>query len=68
MYKATPQNRKNATDSFGDKQILSVGEYRKILNDYSSTDDRIKERIEYLTTFSRKIIRREVEKYVEGKK
>lgn len=49
------------------KPILSVAEYRKLLNDDKTSDDRILERIEYLVGFTRKVARGELEKYVQNK-
>jgi hypothetical protein len=55
--------------SFGiDKEDLKlVTQIRKLLNDYKTPDELIHKRIEYLTSFCRKIIRAELEKYVKGK-
>lgn len=46
------------------KYLLKV---RKILNDYKTPDQRIYDRIDYLETFCRKIIRIELEKYAQKK-
>lgn len=46
--------------------IVSVEEYRKILGDYSSSDEKITLRIQYLESFCRNIIKLELEKYVES--
>jgi hypothetical protein len=42
--------------------VLSVDEYRKILNDNASSSEQIKKRILYLEAFCRNIIRLELEK------
>lgn len=42
--------------------VLSVAEYRALMNDYFTPDERIKERIDYLTRYTRKIIKMELEK------
>lgn len=55
-------------DTPSEKQIVSVDEYRKILNDYTTPDKRIQERIDYLIMFTHKIARGELEKYVEKKR
>jgi hypothetical protein len=43
--------------------VLSVNEYREILNDNASTGEQIKQRVQFLEAFCRKIIRLELEKY-----
>ena len=48
--------------------MLSIKEYRKILNDYSTPDEKIEKRIQYLENLSRNIIRDEIKNHVEGKK
>lgn len=48
--------------------VISVEEYRKILNDYTTPDERIKERVEYLEALCRNVARREIETYVKGYK
>ncbi|MEI7765611.1 MAG: hypothetical protein WCI93_03440 [bacterium] len=48
--------------------MVSIDEYRKILGDYTSTDEQIKKRINYLEAFCRNIIKFELETYVKGKK
>ena len=47
--------------------VFSVAEYRKLLSDRTSTDERILERLEYLTAFFRNIISLEIKKYVNKK-
>ena len=44
--------------------IISVAEYRKLLGDYRSTEEKIVQRLQYLEAFCRNIIRIELEKYV----
>ncbi len=46
--------------------IVSVKEYREILNDHSSTEEQICKRIEYLEAFCRNIARSEIEVYVKS--
>ena len=48
--------------------IISVSEYRKLLNDYATSDERIRERVAYIALFCRRIVRSDLEKYVGGKK
>ena len=47
-----------------DTSIITVGEYRKILDDYASSDSQIKQRLQYLEAFCRNIIQDNLEKYV----
>ena len=42
--------------------IVSIVEYRKLLNDYTNPDELIIKRIEYLESFCRNVIRIELEK------
>jgi hypothetical protein len=46
-------------------QILSVEEYRAILNDHKSTDEQIEKRLAFLEQFCRGIIRQELTTYVQ---
>lgn len=41
--------------------MISPKEYRKILNDYKSSEEQIKKRLEYLEAFCRNIIKQELE-------
>lgn len=43
--------------------VVSVDEYRKILNDYSSPKELIIKRIEYLEAFCRNMIKTELREY-----
>lgn len=45
--------------------VLSVAEYRKILGDSTSSDERIKQRIQFLEAFCGNIIRLELKKYAK---
>ena len=45
------------------KPLVSIAEYRKLMNDNESTDERITQRLNYLEGFFRTIIRMELEKY-----
>lgn len=47
------------------KEILLVGEYRKILNDNVSSDEQIRKKISYLESFCRSIIRGTLEGFVK---
>lgn len=44
---------------------ISKEEYRKLLNDYKSSDEQIEKRLQYLGSFCRNIIRAELQQYVE---
>jgi len=44
--------------------IIPIAEYRKILNDIETPDEKIVERLQYLESLCRNIIRIELEKYV----
>jgi hypothetical protein len=48
--------------------LITVGEYRKMLNDYASSDDQIIKRLNYLEGFLRKRIRDGLKEYVKSKK
>lgn len=48
--------------------MVSIAEYRKILNDQESTDEQIQKRIEYLVAFSKNIISLELEAYATKNK
>jgi hypothetical protein len=52
----------------GSKTIVSVAEYRKILNDHTSSDQRIIERLQYLEAFCRNIIKPQLQTYVQQEK
>ena len=43
--------------------VVSVAEYRKLLGDHQSTDERIIERLRYLEAFCRNIIKPEIKTY-----
>jgi glycerol-3-phosphate dehydrogenase len=54
---------KNTKTTLGKKSaIMSIEEYRKMLNDYGSTDEKIIQRIEYMEALCRNVIRIELEK------
>ena len=40
--------------------ILSIAEYRQLLDDHESSDERIKERLEYIESLCRAVIRAEL--------
>lgn len=50
----------------GREVVLSVEEYRRLTGDIITPDEKILERIEYLTFFTRKVARDELEKYVKN--
>ncbi|MBU6415347.1 hypothetical protein KGQ34_03885 [Patescibacteria group bacterium] len=43
--------------------VVSVAEYRKLLGDYMSTDQRIVERLQFLEAFCKNIIKFEIKNY-----
>lgn len=45
--------------------MIEIAEYRKILGDYTSSDEKIKKRLEYLKAFCKNIISYELENYVK---
>ena len=45
--------------------IVSLAEYRQLVGDHTSTDERITERLQYLEAFCRNIIRPELQKLYE---
>lgn len=45
--------------------MLSVAEYRKMLNDYVSSEENIKQRINYIEAFCRRIIKNEIQGYAK---
>ena len=49
----------------GSDTVVSVEEYRQLVNDFTSSDERIEERLQYLEAFVRNIIRPELEKIYE---
>jgi hypothetical protein len=44
--------------------VISVDEYRSLVNDFDSSEDKIIQRINYLTAFCRNIARAELDRYV----
>lgn len=51
----------------GEGTVVSVAEYRHLLGDKTSTDERITQRLEYLEAFCRGIIRLELHAYANKK-
>lgn len=47
----------------GSKTIVSIKEYRQFLDDHTSTDKKITERLQYLEAFCRNIINHELQTY-----
>lgn len=43
-----------------EKRLVSISEYRKLLNDQTSSDEHINERIDFLVRYARKIIKEEL--------
>lgn len=63
--RSNPQHlgERSAPEEYNDKEVIvSVAEYRKLLNDYTTADERIQERIDYLVRYTRKIIKTELQK------
>lgn len=51
------------------KPLVSVGEYRKMLDDNISTEEQIRKRLEFLEALCRNVAKSELENYVnEAKK
>ena len=48
--------------------MVTVEEYKKILNDYKTSDELIKRRIEYITALCRNVARNEINIYVKKSK
>ena len=44
--------------------VITTDEYRKLLDDHTSTDEQIAKRLEYLEAFCRNVIKLELEQYV----
>lgn len=55
-------------ESAENKPIISIAEYRELLKDYKSTDERIEGCINYIAGLARKNIQIEIKKYVEKRK
>ena len=49
----------------GSKTVVSVEEYRELTNDFTSSNERIEERLQYLESFVRNIIKPELNKIYE---
>jgi hypothetical protein len=45
--------------------MVTIEEYRRILNDQTSSEEQIKKRLSYLEAFCRNVIKIELEKYVK---
>ena len=54
--------------SKGRSKPVSVAEYRKLLNDHESTEEKIQERLNYLEALCRNIIRGELDKMKNSRK
>lgn len=50
-----------------DGMVVSIAEYRQLLGDDKSSDERIVERLQYLEAFFRNIIKLEIKKYENTK-
>ena len=47
------------------RPAVTVSEYRKLLNDYSTADEKIIERLRYIEMLCRYVIREEITNYVD---
>ncbi len=47
--------------------IISISEYRKLLDDNTSSDEEINKKVTYLEAFCRNIVRQDLEKFLQGK-
>ena len=45
--------------------MITIEKYRKILGDYTTADELVQKRIDYLTAFCRNIAKNEIENYVK---
>jgi hypothetical protein len=45
--------------------MVSIEEYRKIMNDQTSSEEQIKKRLGYLEAFCRNVIKGEIEKFLK---
>ena len=50
------------------ESVLTVVEYRKLLNDHESTAEQIIQRLEYIESFCRSVIRAELKNYAKQSK
>jgi hypothetical protein len=48
--------------------MVTIEEYRKMLNDRTSSDEQIKTRLDYLEGFCRHVIKAELQAYADTKK
>lgn len=48
--------------------MVTIEDYRKVLKDDKSSDEQITEKIQYLKSFCKNIIRSEIENYVRKSK
>lgn len=66
---AQPENLytyRQGTDTLKlENSLVSINEYRLLLNDSRSSDQQIQTRIEYLESLFRNIIKNEIKTYVE---
>ncbi len=61
-----PDKKDGAANAKIDKAltpIISIAEYRELLKDTTSTDEKILERLRYIEAFCRNVIKIELEKY-----
>lgn len=52
-------------DEVSKSTLVSVEEYRTLLNDRTSSDEQVVKRLTYLEAFCRNVARMELEKYVK---
>ncbi len=64
------QNKTGSFESLKNKKggIISMEEYRKILNDNNSSDEQIMQRLNYLEVICRNVIKSEIANYVKRQK
>ena len=58
-------NKKEPVSSANNKKDVRLEQYRKILGDYSSSDECIQDRLDYIKGLCRNIIRIQLESYAE---
>ena len=50
-----------------DRTIIPIERYRELLNDYTSTDERVSERLKYIEILCGNVIQTELDKYSKQK-
>ncbi|HWO07792.1 MAG TPA: hypothetical protein VNM40_04420 [Candidatus Paceibacterota bacterium] len=61
-------DRSDKINSSPEAPIIPIEEYRKIVEDTESSDEKVLERLQFLEAFFRNIIRMEIDRYVRENK